>query len=131
MTRALLILTSQGVRERAIDWIRKAPVNTRVEFKKPRRTLAQNDKMWAMLTEISGKAKYHGRRLTPAHWKAVFMQGLEREIDVVPSLDGKSFVQLNNSSSDLSLEEMSMLIEIIHAYCAREGIEIKEQNNEH
>ena len=52
MSRALLILSNPTVRARAINWIKNVPDGTRVEFKEPKRTLPQNDRMWAMLTEI-------------------------------------------------------------------------------
>jgi len=50
MTRALLVLSSQAMRDKAITWCARLPLNTRVEFKEPKRSLPQNDKMWACLT---------------------------------------------------------------------------------
>ena len=63
MGRALLVLANEAFRLKAIDWIRRAPLDTRVEFKGPKRTLPQNDRMWAMLTDLSGQLAWHGQRL--------------------------------------------------------------------
>lgn len=131
MSRATIIITSAADRQRALSWVQQAPINTVIEFRESKRTIRQNDKMWATLSDVAAKAKYHGRKLSPDDWKLVFMSGLEREMDIVPTLDGSGFVNLNGRSSKLTREEMSNLIEIIHAYCAREGIEInpKESDN--
>lgn len=68
MSRALLILSNQAVRQRAIHWVKNVPAGTRVEFKEPKRTLPQNDRMWAMLTEISRKALLGGQKYEPDEW---------------------------------------------------------------
>lgn len=122
MSRAVLILASDFIRERAIKWIRSVPDLTRVEFKEPKRTVPQNDKMWAALTDVSAQATHCGRKYTPDRWKAIFMHALGREIEFLPSLDGKTFIPIGLSSSDLGKSEMMDLIEIIHAYGAEHGV---------
>lgn len=122
MSRVTVILASKAQREQASRWCLNAPVNTRIEFKEPKRTIPQNDRMWAMLTEIAKQRPYHGVKLTPDDLKLVFLSALKREVRLVPNIDGTGFVNLGQSSSDLSREEFSDLFEIIEAYCAREGI---------
>lgn len=127
MSRALLTLTTDDRRDQAIRWIRQAPDGTRVEFKRPKRTLPQNDRMWAMLTDVSTQVTHHGIRLSPEDWKVLFMSQLKRELRMVPNLDGDGFVNLGTSSSDLSKEEMSDLIEMIFAYGAKHGVRFNEE----
>ena len=103
-------------------WIAQAPHGTRLEFKAPRRTLPQNDRMWAMLTDIASQLPWHGVKLTPEDWKLVFLDALKRELRMVPNIDGTGFVNLGRSSSDLSKEEMSDLFELIHAFGAKHGV---------
>ena len=50
MGRALLVLSADDIRRKAIDWIRRAPPNTRVTFQGPKRTLPQNVFRRAILT---------------------------------------------------------------------------------
>lgn len=122
MSRAFLILTGDFMREKAINWIRGAPAGTRLEFKEAKRTLPQNDKMWAALTDVAAQATHCGRRYTPDRWKSIFMHALGREIEFIPSLDGKTFIPIGLSSSDLGKSEMADLIELIHAYGAEHGV---------
>ncbi|KQV28141.1 NinB family protein [Rhizobium sp. Root1203] len=130
MGRALLVLANADFRQKAIDWIRRAPMDTRVEFKGPKRTLPQNDRMWAMLTDLSGQLAWHGKRLAPDDWKLVMLDALRREtheqLRIVPNTDGTGFVNLSTSSSDLSKEEMTALIEIIFAFGADHRVEWSE-----
>lgn len=122
MSRALLVLNGLADRMKAADWIHKAPPGTRVEFKASKRSLPQNSRMWAMLTDVAQQVVWHGVKLTPDCWKLVFLDALKRELRLVPNLDGTGFVNLGRSSSDLSKEEMSDLIELIHAFGAEHGV---------
>ena len=126
MARALLVLANDVFRQRAIDWIRKAPKDTRIEFKGPKRTLDQNSRMWAMLTDVSTQVVWHGVKLSPDDWKLVFLDGLKRELRLVPNIDGNGFVNLGRSSSDLSKEEMSDLFELMEAFGATHGVEFHD-----
>ena len=49
-------------------------------------------------------------------------QALKRELRMVPNLDGNGFVQLGRSSSDLTKDEMSGLLALIHAFGAQHGV---------
>lgn len=122
MGRALIVLGSQMDRQKAIKWISQAPINTRVDFKAPKRSVPQNDRMWAMLTEVAGQIDYHGTKLTPDDWKLIFLDGLKREMRIVPNLDGNGFVNLGRSSSDLSKAEMADLITLIEAWGLQHGV---------
>jgi hypothetical protein len=122
MSRALLVLSSREIRERGINWIRRAPADTRVEFKAPKRTLDQNSKLWASLSDVASQLLWHGERLKTEEWKWLFLDALKRETHTVPSLDGKGVVNIGRSSSDLSKSEMSDLIEIIHQFGANHSV---------
>ena len=122
MSRALLVIANDAIRAKAARWISIAPPGTRIEFKGPKRTLPQNDRMWAMLTDVSTQMLYHGLRLTPDDWKLLFLDAMKREVRMVPNLDGNGFVSLGRSSSDLGIEEMSDLMEIISAWGASHGV---------
>lgn len=126
MSRALITLTGKADAERAMRWVSQAPVGTRLEFKAPRRTLPQNDRMWAMLTEIAAQLPWHGVKLSPEDWKLVFLDALKRELRMVPNIDGTGFVNLGRSSSDLSTQEMSDLMELIHAFGAQHNVAFKD-----
>lgn len=122
MSRAVLILSSDEVRSRATDWCKRAPAGTRVEFKGPKRSLEQNARMWAMLTDIATQKLHSGRRFPAETWKVLFMDALGREVEWVPSLDGQQAIPIGHSSSDLSKEEMSNLIDFMAAWGAENEV---------
>jgi hypothetical protein len=122
MSRATIILNSDKDRERAADWCRRIAEGTRVEFKAIKRSPAQNDLMWALLTDISRQVEWHGLKLLADSWKLIFLDGLKRELTIVPNIDGTGFVNISRSSSDLSKEEMSDLIELIRAFGAKHNV---------
>lgn len=126
MSRALLVLSSPDMRQRATRWVSKLPEGTRVEFKAPKRTLDQNSRLWAMLSEIATQKLHAGRKYTPDQWKVLFMHACGREVQFIPSLDNSTFIPWGQSSSDLSKEEMTALIEFIFAWGAENGVTFHE-----
>ena len=122
MSRAFITLRGTADRVRAHNWIAKAPFGTRVTFKATKRSPAQNDRMWAMLTDVATQVEWYGRHLRADDWKLIFLDALKRELRVVPNIDGSGFVNLGRSSSDLSKEEMSELIELIAAFGANHNV---------
>lgn len=122
MSRALLVLSNQHVRAKAHRWIDSAPAGTRVEFKEAKRTLPQNARMWAMLTDVASQVPWHGVKLAADDWKLVFLDALKAELRLVPNLAGTGFVNLGRSSSDLSKSEMGDLMTLIEAFGAERGV---------
>lgn len=134
MSRALIVLDTEFQRRKAADWCWSLKPGTRCEFKAPKRTDDQNSLMWVLLTKMSVALKWHGRHLTPDDWKLQFLDALRRakneELRIVPNIDNTGFVNLSTSSSDLSKEEMSDLIELIYKFGAEHGIELGEQESQ-
>jgi hypothetical protein len=127
MSRHLLALYGAADRERATRYIAQAPTGTRVEFKAAKRTLPQNDRMWAMLTDIAQQKEHCGRKYTPDRWKVLFMQACGAEMEFVPTLNGDSFMPFGYRSSELSKQEMSDLIEFMFAWGAENGVTFHDQ----
>lgn len=125
--RAQIVIQSRADRERAHNWIDRAPPGTRIDFKGPRRSVEQNDKLWAMLTNISLQKEISGRRFTPDQLKVIFLHACSREVQFLPALDGSTFVPYGQSSSDLSKEEFSELLDFISAWGAENGVVWSDQ----
>lgn len=128
MSRHLITLYSDQDRARARTYVNSAPVGTRVEFKALKRSLPQNDLMWAMLTDVAAQAEHNGRKYTPDQWKVIFLAAIGREVQFIPALDGKTFIPWGQSSSDLSREEMGNLIDFMDAWCAQNGVKLHGPN---
>jgi len=127
MSRAQITLCSRSEREKAIKWIGQAPNGTRVTFKESKRSTDQNSKLWASLTDVATQVLWHGDRLSPDDWKLIFLDGLNREMRNVPSLDGSGAVNLGRSSSNLSKSEFSDLLELIQMFGAQHGVVFHDQ----
>lgn len=131
MSRAILTLDSTAKREQAIDWIRKAKTGSRVEFKGPARSIDQNSRFWAMLTDCAVQGRINGRRFNTEDWKIMFMTAYaeERGIEIrhLPALNRAGMIPCGRSSSDLSVSEMSELMEWIAAWGAENGIKFHDQ----
>lgn len=130
MGRAMLIINGNEARAKATYWVSKAPLGTRIEFKASKRSLPQNDRLWAMLTDVAAHQKAKGRDYTTDEWKLLFMHAWGREVRFLPGLDNKSVVPIGQSSSDLSKEEMTDLIEFIFAWGAENGVVFNEPSEE-
>lgn len=129
MTRATVILNSPSDREKVCRWAMGVAAGTRVEFKEVKRSLPQNDRMWSMLTEVSQQALLGGKKFTPDQWKVIFLHALGQEIQLLPSLDGHGFVPWGQSSSDLSKQEMTDLIELIFAFGVQNSIRFQDERS--
>lgn len=124
MSRATVTLSTTSRRAQAAAWVRNAPLGTRVTFQEAKRTTDQNALMWDLLTDIARQVPWHGVKLTADDFKLIFMAALNQEMRLVPNLDNTGFVNLGRSSSNLSKDEMSQLIELILMFCAERGVEI-------
>ena len=126
MGRALLVLHTDEIRAKAMDWIDRAPVDTRVTFQGPKRTLPQNDRMWAMLTDIADQLEWVERKHHAEVWKKLLFDLFDHERgtdpDLIPALHGEGFVRLGLQSSDFSIEEMTQFIEFLFAFGTERGV---------
>ena len=91
-----------------------------VSIRKPTRSLDQNAKMWAMLTDIA-KAEPEGRKHTPEQWKAIFMQAAGWEVAFIAGLDGH-FFPVGFKTSKMTMKQMADLIEWIQSYGDQHGV---------
>lgn len=130
MTRAVIILNSKADRDRAAHWASRLPWGTRITFQETKRSVPQNDRMWAMLTDVATQVPWHGLKLSADDWKLLFMAGLNQEMRLVPNIDGNGFVNLGRSSSDLSKAEMGDLMELIAAFGASHGVTFHDSDRD-
>lgn len=116
-----VILSSPYARQRAHRLIDAAPDGCVANVRQMTRTGAQNDKLWAMLSDLS-RAKPQGR-CHPSHvWKGLVMDMAGHKPVWEPSLDGSGVVCVGYKSSRLTVAEMSDLIEQMYAYGAEHGV---------
>ena len=91
-----------------------------LELKPVTRSLEQNAKMWACLTDISKQVNWYGNTLSPDDWKHVLSASLRKQ-RAVPGIDG-GFVVVGLQTSQMTIAEMSEMIELAHAFGADKGV---------
>ena len=127
MSRYSFLLHSAADRARAMKVVAAAPPGTRLEVRAAKRSLPQNDRMWAMLTDVARQLPWHGVKLRPDDWKLIFMDALKRELRIVPNIDGTGFVNLGRSSSALTRSEMGNLLALIEAFAVQHGVTLHDR----
>ena len=126
MTTHLIVLGTRDQRDRAKRCIDQSPPGVLMKLSSTPRTLAQNDKLWVLLSDIS-RAKPNGIIQTPEVWKCLFMHALGHECLFVEGLNGEPF-PAGFKSSRLSKGQMSDLIEFIYAWSAQNNVELTTLN---
>ena len=61
MSRAAVMIRNDSDREHAARLAWKMPNGGSVEFRQARRSLSQNSKLWAMVTEVSEQVDWYGQ----------------------------------------------------------------------
>jgi hypothetical protein len=130
-----IVLNGQVRRQLAHRWVESAVAGTVLTFGKPKRTLPQNARLHAHLTDIARQAEWppkSGQRRTVEAWKDIMTAALRsanNELDVVPGLNG-GFVLLGMHTSNMTIAEMGELITLIEAFAAQNGIELSDHSSE-
>lgn len=126
MSRATVIIRTDADRNKVATWARNVQPGTRVEFKAPRRSTEQSNKMWAMLTDVSKQIQWFGEWRSPPDFKDIFTAGF-RKCQVVPGIDPGTVVPLGMRTSEFSKEEMSAFIEYIYAEGSKMGVKFNDE----
>ena len=116
-----IILNSAFARQKACELIRLAPDGLICSISKPTRSGEQNNKMWAMLGDVS-RFKPDNRRHTPDDWKAICMNACGWETQFIEGLDGRPF-PAGFRSSQMTVGQMADLITFIQAYGDERGVQ--------
>ncbi len=116
MTTGYFILANQSVRDRAAAAIQSADPDTVVVLKPKTRTLEQNARLWAMLTDISKQVKWavDGEllELDPEDWKHILSAGIFKNQRVAQGIEG-GFVILGQRTSKMTVRQMKVLQDFI------------------
>lgn len=121
-------LRTNQQKENAIQFIRTIPTDLQrplvITISEMTRTVAQNDKMWAMLTDISRQVEWYANWLTPEEWKHVITAALKGQ-KTVPGING-GFVVLGLSTSKMTIPEMCDVIECAYAFGTEHNVQWSE-----
>lgn len=92
---------------------------------RPRRTLEQNAKLWALLRDVARQCELviNGAAVKASEedWKEVFTAALRGEQRLAQGIDGRA-VMLGASTRRMRVHELSDLIELIYAYGSERNV---------
>ena len=89
------------------------------------RSTDQNRKLWACLTDIAEQVDWYGQKLSAEDWKHVLTASQKKQRAVQGIDDG--FVVLGQSTSKMTVQEMSELLELAMSFGAQQGIKFKDE----
>ncbi|WP_313707791.1 recombination protein NinB [Atlantibacter hermannii] len=123
------LLRSEAIRNNAIDTILSLPLDDKspheIHVKEPKRTKAQNDRMWPMLQDVSRQVLWHGQRYDEADWKdlftALWLKTKRKEQRSAPGIDG-GVVMFGVRTSKMRKASMTELIEIMFWFGAERNV---------
>lgn len=70
-----------------------------------------NKLMWVKLHELERTRRWHGRKLAASNWKHLITAGMEQKV-VVPNTAGDGFVVLGKATSNMTIKQMNLVIEM-------------------
>ena len=126
MSRISIFVKDAVDRDRAAQWAMRMPIGATVEFSTDRRSLDQNAKLWAMLSEVAQQVEWYGQKLTSQDWKDVLTASL-RKARVVPGIDAGTFVVLGLHTSKMTKDEFAQLLSLIEAFGAEHGVVFRDE----
>ncbi len=97
-----------------------APDGMRVEIKERKRSLDQNAKLHSLLGDIAKQVPWAGQKRDTETWKrlmtAAWLRARGDQVEFLPALDGHGVDVVFCRTSDLTIPEVSELIEYINAW---------------
>ena len=130
MEKRTFYLISSRVRDNAVEAVNEAEPGSVISVSPPKRSLEQNGKLHALLTDIArSPMTWAGKSRTVDEWKMLMVSAhavaTNEPGEVIPGIEGE-FVTIRESTAQMSVRRASSLIEYIVAFCAQHGIDMKE-----
>ncbi len=126
------ILVTNAVRQRMLEYAAKAPDGWVVDIHEKKRNEEQSERFHAMCGDVAKQKEWMGKRRSKDQWKLLFVSAhavaTKEGAESVPGLEGE-FLNIRESTAQMSIKRMSSLIEYISAWGAENGIKWSEPNH--
>lgn len=124
-------LIGANQKENAMQVLRNAPLDHEkpleviIREEKCKRTLEQSAKFHAMCGDVANQKQWVGKKLSLDQWKVLFVSGhtvaTNGSSEIVPGIEGE-FVNIRESTANMTLSRLSSLIEYVYAWGSENGI---------
>lgn len=130
MDKRTFYLISSRVRDNALAAVNEAEPGAIVSVSPPKRSLEQNAKLHAILTDLARSTlTWAGKRRSVEEWKMLAVSGhaiaTKEAGEIIPGLENE-FVSIRESTAQMSVKRASSLIEYLISFCAQHGVELRE-----
>lgn len=130
MQKQIFILIDGQRKYNAKQAIDSAPEGYVCEIKEKTRTLEQNAKLHAMISEIAKQVVWNGQKMPIHIWKRLCMAAYLRDKKenplLVPALDGHGVDIIYEKTSQLNVQQCSELIEWCYSFGIENNVLFKE-----
>lgn len=100
-----------------------------LEIRPETRSDAQNKLLHALIGDVSKQKEWMGKKMPPEAWKVLFVSGhsvaTKQGAELVPGLEGE-FCNIRESTARMGKARLASLVEYILAWCALNGVELRE-----
>jgi hypothetical protein len=121
-------LATKAQRERFCRDVMRAPENWIGMLAEGTRSLLQNAKLHAMLTDVQ-RQDADMRQYSLADMKLRFLDALGTELRFLPKLENQGMFPVGLRTSTLTLEQCGILIDLVGKYGAEHGIVFSDESS--
>lgn len=133
-TKQQFFLRNEQVRSNSIDFIRALPTDDKkplvVSIRPITRTLEQNSKLHAMLSDIAKQCEFQGKRRNIDTWKAIFVSAHKiatgGQAEMAIGLEGE-VINLRESTAQMGVKRLASLITYIEAWGIQNGVHFNDR----
>ncbi|MFS9649362.1 recombination protein NinB [Enterobacter hormaechei] len=132
-----IFLRSKQQQQSAINAILASPLDNErpitIRISDYKRNIDQNAKFHALLGDIARQVTWCGKQLKPEQWKVLLISGhavaTKQEAEVVPGIEGE-YVNIRESSAEMSVGRMANLIEYTMAWAASQNVRFTDRRSD-
>ncbi|WP_459175756.1 recombination protein NinB [Ewingella americana] len=132
MNKLTFVLIDQLRLNNCLERIKQLPTDLNhplvVTIQEQTRSLSQNAKLWACLNDISEHVVWHSQKLSSEDWKHILTAALKGQRSA-PGING-GFAVLGQSTSRMTVGEMSELIEMMSAFGTEQGVRWSDESRQ-
>ena len=127
-------LRSNQVRLNCIEFIRELPTDDKkplvVKIQPMTRSLEQNSKLHALLSDISKQCEFNGKKRDIDTWKMIMVSAHKiatgGQAEMVIGLEGE-VINLRESTAQMGVQRLASLIEYITAWGIENGVKFNDK----
>ena len=127
-------LRSNQVRLNCIEFIKELPTDDKkplvVKIQPMTRSLEQNSKLHALLSDISKQCEFNGKKRDIDTWKMIMVSAHKiatgGQAEMVIGLEGE-VINLRESTAKMSVKRSASLIEYITAWGVKNGVKFNDK----